>query len=361
MSTPAPLVRKHSDSGLLYTITDGEAAIVGCTLLNRPHLEIPAILSDGEAQYPVTAIGEAAFSYLPALRTIALPGTLRSIGHGAFEHSGLTEALLPDGLTFLGAYAFFHCTQLSRVVLPASGLRSLPEQVFGGCTTLLRRNVTHLSRLSQDDMARCGLQDLGASDAAAPLLPIAAPARASSIGETAPQELLQHGLQLEAEGKDSDAAAFYLQAHDLRTWFAAQEELPSRVEALSVIAEAEYRLGVLLKWGLAPEKNGDGSPRPTPAELLHLASDTGHIADAMYHLGDLYAMGGDASAALRYLKKAAAIGHERACLDLAYAYLDGTLDHACSQTARMYLRKCAALGGPYAAVAAEELAHLESR
>lgn len=374
MSTNANPVKRYSEAGLLYTVNGGEATIVGCTQLNQAHLDIPSAIPDGTAQYPVTAIGEAAFSYMSALQTISLPATLRRIEHGAFEHSGLTEVQLYDGLTSLAPYAFFNCVKLSRVVLPASGLNGLPDQVFGGCTALYRRGVTNLNRIHKEDMSDCGLQDLngpkeivtivsGSGAAVGSAVGTAAASPRPPVDDSAPQELLRHGLELENEGKHSEAAAFYMQAHDLRAEVAGNVDLQTRVEALGAIAEAEYHLGVLLKLKLAPEKNGDGTSRPTAAELLHSAADTGNIADAMYHLGDLYAGGygmqSDAAAALKYLKRAVAIGHERACLDLAFVYLDGTLEHANTDTALLYLRKCVEFSGPYAAIAAEELALLE--
>ena len=368
MSTNATPIKRYPDAGLLYVVSGDEATIVGCTVLNQAHLDIPSVIPDGAAQYRVTAIGEAAFSYMSALQSISLPATLQRIEHGAFEHSGLTEVQLHDGLTSLAPYAFFSCVKLSRVVLPSAGLNGLPEQVFGGCTALYRRGVSNLNRIHKEDMADCGLQDLNGpqivtvvSGGGTAVSGTAAPR--ASVDDTAPQELLRRGLDLENENKPEDAAVYYMQAHDLRAEVAGNVDLETRVEDLHAIAEAEYRLGVLLKLKLAPEKNGDGTPRPTAAALLHSAADTGNIADAMYHLGDMYAGGygihADAAAALKYLKRAVAVGHERACLDLAYVYLDGTLDQANSDTALMYLRKCAAFEGPYAAIAAEDIPLLE--
>lgn len=364
MSNHANAVRKHPDTGLLYAVAGDEAVILGCTALNQTHLDIPAVISDDDGQHQVTAIGEAAFSYMSVLQTISLPATLTRIGLGAFEHSGLTEIQLQDGLTSIAPYAFFNCVRLTRVVLPARGLSGLPEQVFGGCTALFRKGVTNLNHIHMDDMRQCGLQDLNRREEriVTVIAGSGSPAAAPHVDENAPLELLEHGLRLEAEGRSKDAAVFYMQAHDLRDEAAGNVDLHSRVEEINAIAEAECRLGVLLKLGLAPEKNADDTPRPTAAELLHFAADTGSIAEAMYHLGDMYAGGygmkADPACALRYLKKAVALGHERACLDLGFVYLDGTLDQADPDAARLYLSKCAEFDGPYAAIAREELARL---
>lgn len=364
MSAHAPRVRKSADTELFYTVDGEEATIVGACKLNASHLEIPAVITDGAARYRVTAIGEAAFSYQSALQTVALPPTLCRIEHGAFECSGLTEVQLHDGLTCLAPYAFWGCAHLSRVILPSKGLSALPEQVFGACPALQRSGVTNLNRIHLRDMQDCGLQDLTRRDKPSVTVVVngAAPDSAP-IDENSPEALLLRGQQLEAEGRTADAAVFYMQAHDLRAEAAGNVDMHTRVAETNAIAEAEYRLGVLLKLSLAPERNADGSPRPTAADLLHLAADTANLADAMYHLGDLYAggygMSPDPAAALRYLKRAAALGHERACLDLGFVYTDGTLDQPDFATARMYLSKCAAFDGSYSAIAEEELARLE--
>lgn len=365
MSEQPSTIRRHPASGLLYVTSGDEATIVGCTLRNQTHLELPSVIADGTAQYRVTGIGEAAFSYLSSLRTITLPQTLLRISHGAFEHSGLTEITLHDGLTSLAPYAFFGCVKLSRVVLPQS-LTSLPEQSFGGCDALTAGSVEGLAQIPAANRSDCGLaaapvvQEIRQAAQPPTVTSIQAPVR--PVDNTA-QTLLQQGLALEADGKYADAAMYYMQAHRMREKAAAEADLPFRMASLNAITEAESHLGVLLKLSLAPIRNEDGTLRPAASELLQAAADAGNIADAMYHLGDMYAGGyalkPDPIAALMYLKKAAAIGHERACLDLAYVYLDGTLDKASTGTALMYLRKCAAFSGPYAAIAQEEIARLE--
>lgn len=359
-TNPASKVRVHPDSGLLYIVRGGEAIIVGCTSMSLSHLDIPPVISDGAAQYRVAGIGEAAFSYMSSLKTVSIPDTLTSIGHGAFEASGLTEIRLHSGVTSLAPYAFFACVHLSHVGLPANGIISLPEQIFGGCTALARSEVENLHYVPDEDLAASGLP---APAAAAPVT-WAVP-EASAAFDGSPAGLLRQGRQLEEEQRAADAAAYYVRAHRLRTAAGKNPNLEAQLADLQAITEAEYRLGVLLKLGLAPEKDPDGSDRPTAAELLRTAADTGSIADAAYHLGDLYAGGygiaPDCAAALKYLKKAAALGHERACLDLAYVYLDGTLDHMSLPAAQLYFSKCAAMDGPYADLAREGAATVAER
>lgn len=356
-------IKKHPDSGLLYVTKGDEATIVGCALLNQTHLEIPSVIPGDAVQYRVTSIGEAAFSYMSELRTVSLPASLLRIGHGAFEHSGLTEITLQDALTALAPYAFFGCVKLHRVVL-AKSLTSLPEQSFGGCEALTAEDVVNLDSIPAENRSDCGLiagrkiqevPEITRNQGFVPVNP------SPMVLERAPQKLLRQGLALEEEGQHSDAALYYMQAHRLRAAAIAEPDMKARAADLNAITEAEYHLGVLLKLSLAPVRNEDGSLRPSAAELLQSVAESSSIADAMYHLGDMYAGGygmTDPAKALQYLKKAVALGHERACLDLAYVYLDGTLDHASTDAALLYLRKCADFDGPYAAIALGEIAAL---
>ena len=329
-------LKKHPSTGLMYVVSGEEATIVGCTTLNITHLEIPSYIADGLSQYRVTGIGETAFSYMSDLQTISLPTTLTHIDQGAFEHTGLTEVQLHDGLTSIAPYAFFNCVHLNKVVLPSTGLKQLPEQVFGGCPALSRSNVSNLNNIPAAAVHASALQGT-----AAPQTP-EIPGNPAAAAALKPQELLNIGVALEDEDKYADAAVYYAQAHAVRALSETNPDLQARVADMNATVEAEYRLALLLKLGLCPERSLTGVQFPSALELLKLVADSSNTADA-----------------LKYLKKAAAAGHERACLDLAYVYLDGTLDHASTEKALDYFRKCVELDGPYAFLAKDEITFLE--
>ncbi len=90
-----------------YRIEDGGAIITGYTG-NISLLSIPEQL-DG---YPVVAIAER-----------------------AFEGCGLTAVVLPEGVRYVGWFAFYGCKGLLHVTLPAS-LESIGYAVFDGCERL---------------------------------------------------------------------------------------------------------------------------------------------------------------------------------------------------------------------------------
>ena len=348
-------IRKHPDTGLLYTLEDGAATIVGCTKPDLTHLDIPPVIIDGGVQYRVTAVGESAFAYQTSLQTLRIPTQLTAIGAGAFEGTGLTEVQLHDGVRSVAPCAFFGCIQLSRLTLSPGA--TLQEQAFGGCTALKQENIGNIACLNAEAIRLAGLPE------AAPAGPAVIYVDGSPVekpAEKAPAELLlEQGLALEDAGRNAEAAAAYMQAHRLRASVAAIDDVMQQLTRMKPIAEAEYRLALMLKFGLAPQKNPDGTPRPTAEQLLRTLADTSDIADAAYHLGDMLAGGygvpADPAEAIALLKRAADQGHERACLDLGYIYLHGTLARPNTQTAASYFARCAAMDGPYAPIARSEM------
>lgn len=71
-----------------------------------------------------------------SIRSIALPGHVKSIGPNAFaDCAGLTEAVLAQGLETIGEYAFSGCTGLTGITLPQS-LTLVGPEAFRGCTSL---------------------------------------------------------------------------------------------------------------------------------------------------------------------------------------------------------------------------------
>lgn len=82
------------------------------------------------------SVGRFAFSFLPCLKKIILPGNVKNIESYAFnECTGLTSLQLPSGLKTIGDYAFNGCRGLTSVPLP-SALTSIGRSCFSTCTGL---------------------------------------------------------------------------------------------------------------------------------------------------------------------------------------------------------------------------------
>lgn len=85
--------------------------------------------------YPVTAIGDGAFTECEGLTSVTIPSGVVSIGEDAFSDCDrLTSVSLPEGLFGIGKEAFEECA-LSSLTLPQS-LQAIGDGAFGYCSRL---------------------------------------------------------------------------------------------------------------------------------------------------------------------------------------------------------------------------------
>ena len=88
------------------------------------------VLSDG-----LTSIGAGAFSGCTELWSIEFPAGLRRIGEGAFYGSGVENVTIPDGVTVIEEGAFCNCYRLAGAGIPGS-VKEIGDCAFLGCTSL---------------------------------------------------------------------------------------------------------------------------------------------------------------------------------------------------------------------------------
>ncbi len=99
--------------------------------------------------YPVTAIGNNAFSSRFHLTSVGVPSSVTSIGAYAFESCwSLTNVMIPNSVISIGDWAFHACFGLTNVVL-GNGVTSIGNGVFADCSGLtsvtLGNNVTSIA------------------------------------------------------------------------------------------------------------------------------------------------------------------------------------------------------------------------
>jgi hypothetical protein len=89
---------------------------------------------------------------------------VKEIGHGAFrgyvayigsEHSSLTEITIPDGVTILRSNAFYQCSDLRKVTLPAS-LKIIEYGAFASCSKLTSIEIPDgVEEIGKDAFSDC--------------------------------------------------------------------------------------------------------------------------------------------------------------------------------------------------------------
>ena len=90
-----------------------------------------------EKKSKLEGIGRSAFEGCTGLKTVELPGTLKTIGRNAFKDcTSLESIVIPEGVTTIEAYAFKNCSKLVSITLPST-LTTLEDGVFEGCSSLV--------------------------------------------------------------------------------------------------------------------------------------------------------------------------------------------------------------------------------
>lgn len=123
--------------------TIGDAAFVGClalTSVNMPQVEIcgeglfVACKALQNADFSNSMIEEMpawTFSGCNLMTDINLPNSVRSIGEGAFYYcTSLPTVVLPAGLEYLDAFAFAGCSSLQEVTFIPEGMEMIGRYAF---------------------------------------------------------------------------------------------------------------------------------------------------------------------------------------------------------------------------------------
>jgi len=94
------------------------------------------VIEDG-----VTRIGALAFFRCSSLTDVSIPNSVVSIGSGAFRAcDALKKVKIPNSVTSIGTLAFTDCTSLVEVNIP-DGIVTIENSVFSGCSSLAHIDI----------------------------------------------------------------------------------------------------------------------------------------------------------------------------------------------------------------------------
>lgn len=99
-----------TENGLKYVITNNNEVTIAS-----------GVGSDGKVPssiegFPVTVIGQGAFAKFN--KSVELPNSIKRIEDLAFNESGITKMILPDGVEYLGSDIFINCEYLKVLYIP---------------------------------------------------------------------------------------------------------------------------------------------------------------------------------------------------------------------------------------------------
>lgn len=83
----------------------------------------------------VTAIGDLAFKEIRGLGSLTIPGNVKEIGYSAFERDNIFDLTLCEGVTYIGANAFYNNDTMTSVTLPST-VTFIGDYAFYDCMNL---------------------------------------------------------------------------------------------------------------------------------------------------------------------------------------------------------------------------------
>ncbi len=118
-----------SENGISYTLNNNT---ITATVVGVDHSLTNVVIPQKVSGYPVTTIGNGAFSGSDGITSVTIPEGVLRIESNAFNScDNLASVTLPETLTSIGVCAFSYCKSLKIIKLPAS-LEKMESSAFSG-------------------------------------------------------------------------------------------------------------------------------------------------------------------------------------------------------------------------------------
>ena len=148
--------------GMTWAVKGGVLSIAGKTVPDfTEHAPAPwDAVKDSifrvELQDGITAVGDMAFFECTMLTSVQLPASVKTVGDMAFAGCEALESVSMPAVTHIGEYAFSRCFALSRAVLPTT-LQYLGRAAFYRCGSLRTMAIpASVSQMGDSVFAYCG-------------------------------------------------------------------------------------------------------------------------------------------------------------------------------------------------------------
>ena len=142
------------EDGIYYNFNENRTEVTVTNMANKVasysgSVTVPERVAHGGVTYPVTAIGNGAFSYSNYLTAVEIPGSIRTIGDHAFAScTSLQSIVIPNSVESMGRCAFHTCSALTSAVV-GNSVPLIDEYCFQYCYSLnevvIGSSVTHLA------------------------------------------------------------------------------------------------------------------------------------------------------------------------------------------------------------------------
>ena len=136
---------KYDDETLIIS---GTGEMYNYTSNSAPWYNYKSIITKAVIENGATSIGNYAFCGCDKLTSITIPNNVTSIGNYAFEYcGGLTSVTIGSGVKSIGERAFGICYSLTSITIP-NNVTNIGEGAFSGCKGLtsitISNNVTNI-------------------------------------------------------------------------------------------------------------------------------------------------------------------------------------------------------------------------